>query len=86
MFEDNSGAIYVATGVKHPKMRQRTKHINIKYHHFRNKVMDGTLSINQVATEDMLADILSKNCTDAILLKVAAVDHGMVVILSNERK
>ena len=67
VFEDNSGAIYLATGVKHPKMRPRTKHINIKYHHFRNKVMDGTLSIHQVPTQDMLADILTKNCTEAII-------------------
>jgi hypothetical protein len=31
-FEDNSGALEMA---KTPKMRPRTKHINIKYHHFR---------------------------------------------------
>ena len=76
IFEDNSGAIYLATGVEHPKMRPRTKHINIKYHHFRTKVMDGTLSIHQVATEDMLADILTKNYTEAILLRLRPLIMG----------
>jgi hypothetical protein len=64
VFEDNSGAIEVATSVKNPKMRPRTRHINTKYHHFRNKVQDGTISIHPVSTEDMLADILTKICNE----------------------
>ena len=35
LFEDNSGALELAHS---PKMRPRTKHINIKYHHFRDHV------------------------------------------------
>jgi hypothetical protein len=35
LFEDNSGALTLA---KAPAMRPRTKHINIKYHHFRTHV------------------------------------------------
>jgi len=31
VFEDNEGAIEIANV---PKMRPRTKHLNIKYHHF----------------------------------------------------
>ncbi len=38
VFEDNSGALEIA---KFPKMRPRTKHINIKYHHFRDYVDRG---------------------------------------------
>ncbi|KAI2501363.1 hypothetical protein MHU86_13099 [Fragilaria crotonensis] len=64
VFEDNSGAIELATSVKNPKMRPRTRHINTKYHHFRNKVQDGTISIHSVSTEDMLADILTKICNE----------------------
>ena len=64
VFEDNSGAIELATSVKNPKMRPRTRHINTKYHHFRNKVQDGTISIHPVSTEDMLADILTKICNE----------------------
>jgi hypothetical protein len=36
LFEDNSGAMTLA---KSPAMRPRTKHINVKYHHFRSFVM-----------------------------------------------
>jgi hypothetical protein len=32
LFEDKSGAYVLATA---PKMRPRTKHINVKYYHFR---------------------------------------------------
>ena len=31
-----------------PKMRPRTKHLNIKYHHFREEVRKGTVSILKI--------------------------------------
>jgi hypothetical protein len=64
VFEDNSGAVELATSVKNPKMRPRTRHINTKYHHFRDKVQDGTISIHPVSTTEMLADILTKVCNE----------------------
>ena len=77
VFEDNnSGAVILATGAKHPKMRPRTKHINTRYHHFRTKVMDGTLSIHAVSTKDMLADILTKNCPASIVEKLRKIIMG----------
>ena len=76
VFEDNSGAIEVATNVKNPKMRPRTKHINTKYHHFRSKVMDGTLQIEHVPTQDMVADILTKCVNENILIKLRKVISG----------
>jgi hypothetical protein len=57
IFEDNSGAIEMA---KVPKMRPRTKHLNIKYHHFRQHVQSGLLSIHAVSTDDQIADIFTK--------------------------
>jgi hypothetical protein len=62
VFEDNTGAVELASSVKNPKMRPRMHHINTKYHHFRNKVQDGTISIHPISTKDMLADILTKVC------------------------
>jgi len=56
-FEDNSGALELATS---PKMRPRTKHINIKYHHFRSYVESGQISLQKVSTENQLADIFTK--------------------------
>ncbi len=35
VFEDNAGAIEIANI---PKMRPRIKHLNIKYHHFREEI------------------------------------------------
>jgi hypothetical protein len=41
-FEDNMGAIELA---KTPKMRPRTKHVNLVYHHFREHVREGLIDI-----------------------------------------
>ena len=56
-FEDNSGAYELAHC---PKIQLRTKHINQKYHYFRSYV--GTrIQVFQVATEDQLADLMTKS-------------------------
>jgi hypothetical protein len=57
VFEDNSGALEMAIT---PKMRPRTKHLNIKYHHFREAVESGEVTIHKVGTLDQLADIFTK--------------------------
>jgi hypothetical protein len=58
-FEDNSGALELATV---PKMRPRTKHINIRYHHF-SLYTDGPnpkIFIHAVPTEERLAGVFTK--------------------------
>jgi hypothetical protein len=67
VFEDSSGAVEVATSAKNPKMRPHTKHINNKYHHFRESVLSGKVKILSVSTKEMLTDILTKNCNDETL-------------------
>ena len=42
VFKDNSGALEMA---KFHKYRPRTKHINVKYHHFRDYVEKGEIEI-----------------------------------------
>jgi hypothetical protein len=66
LFEDNSGAVEL-TNV--PKMRPRTKHINAKYHHFRQYVTDKTIQVLKVSTRDQLADILTKNLNQDVFIK-----------------
>ena len=56
-FEDNSGALEIA---KVHKMRPRTKHMNVKYHHFREYVRDGLIRLFSVRSQDQVADILTK--------------------------
>ena len=62
IFEDNKGCIDL---VKIPRMRPRTKHIALKYHHFRSSVKSGSVSIQYVETHDQIADIFTKALNDA---------------------
>ena len=57
VFEDNSGALELANN---PKLRPRTKHIAIPYHHFRHHVAAGTIHIEKIATQHQIADIFTK--------------------------
>jgi hypothetical protein len=66
VFEDNEGAIEIA---KVPKMRPRTKHLNIKYHHFREEVKKGNISICHVETKEQTADIFTKPLDEALFKK-----------------
>ena len=58
-FEDNSGALELA---RTPKMRPRTKHINIVYHHFRSFVKGDNpkISVHAIGTLDQTADMFTK--------------------------
>jgi len=56
-FEDNQGAIEIANA---EKQRPRTKHINIKYHHFKQAVKKGKVKVKKIDTKDQLADIGTK--------------------------
>ena len=60
--EDNKGCIDL---VWTPKMRPRTKHIALKYHHFRKHVKDGTISVTYLETSRQVADIFTKPLADS---------------------
>ena len=57
VWEDNRSCIRVAES---PKFTPRTKHIALKYHHFRRFVSDGTLNIKPIDTKEQMADIFTK--------------------------
>ena len=57
VFEDNSGAIEIA---REDKYRPRTKHLNIRLHHFRTYIENGSISIHKIDSEDQPADLLTK--------------------------
>jgi hypothetical protein len=61
IFEDNKGC---ADLVKSPKMRPRTKHIALKYHHSRSFI-GKDITIKWISTDDQLADIFTKSLTEA---------------------
>ena len=58
LFENNNGAIKLA---KAPKIRPRTKHIALKYHHFREHVWKGLIEINTIDTLEQVAYIFTKD-------------------------
>ena len=57
VWEDNRSCIKVAES---PKFTPRTKHIALKYHHFRRFVSDGTIRIHPIDTLEQTADIFTK--------------------------
>ena len=69
-YEDNSGALELA---RLPKLRPRTKHINIKYHHFREHVRNGLIQIYPITTRDQIADIFTKPLSQNQFLKLRKV-------------
>jgi hypothetical protein len=57
ILNDNNAAILLS---KNPVNHDRSKHIDIRHHFLRDKVFDNTVELSHVATEDNLADILTK--------------------------
>jgi hypothetical protein len=65
VFEDNMGCIDL---VKTPRMRPRTKHIALKYHHFREQVKKKLVTVHHVDTKEQVADIFTKALPDSQFL------------------
>jgi len=57
VFEDNSGALKIT---KVPKMCPSTKHINVKFHHFRDYIECREIMLHAINTHDQPADMLTK--------------------------
>lgn len=60
IFVDNQGTIALFTD---PVSRQRSKHIDIRYHFVRSALSDGKITIKYCPTENMVADIMTKPMT-----------------------
>ena len=73
IFEDNKGCIDL---VNSPKMCPRTKHIGLKYHHFRSFVRDKTITIRYVETSLQIADIFTKALNDPQFVRLRIMLMG----------
>ena len=73
IFEDNKGCIDL---VETPRMRPRTKHIALKYHHFRSFVKNKTVSIRYVETTLQRGDIFTKALNDVLFTKLRRLING----------
>ena len=65
--EDNQSCITMATS---QKFTPRTKHIALKYHHFRSHVKNGAIQISYCRTIEQKADLLTKPLADDLFLKL----------------
>ena len=65
VFEDNNGAIELA---KTPKMRPRTKHLEIKHHHFRSFLAKGDMNTLKVDMVEQEADFLTKPLPEQLFI------------------
>ena len=57
---DNQGAIALA---KDLIRKERSKHIDIKYHFINSEIQRGTISLNYIPTNDNIADVFTKSIT-----------------------
>ena len=67
VLEDNRSCIKVAES---PKFTPRTKHIAIKYHHFRGLVNDKLIRISYIDTKEQMANILTKPVENSQFFKL----------------
>ena len=75
---DNQGSIFLSVN---PVIDRRTKHIEIRYHFIREQVEMGSVEIYYVASEDQLADSLTKNVPYSIQAKFVE-EIGLVSVAS----
>ena len=73
---DNQGSIFLAVN---PAVDRRTKHIEIRYHFIREFYEKGETNIFFVASEDQLADALTKNIPLSGIEKLRTLT-GMVIV------
>lgn len=57
LFEDNYGTLELA---HEPRYRPRTKHTEIKYHHFREHVKSGRIKISPIDTKEQIVEQFTK--------------------------
>lgn len=73
LFEDNQGTIRLA---KNPVNRQRSKHVDIKYHFIRSNVLQGKIVLVYCPTENMAADVFTKSATRAKIERFCSYMFG----------
>jgi hypothetical protein len=57
ILNDNAGAIALS---KNPVHHERSKHIAMRHHFLREKILDGSISLEHARSAENLADVLTK--------------------------
>ena len=58
LLTDSNGAIGIG---KFQRIHNRSKHIDVRYHFTRERIVDGTIKLEKVSTHDNPADLFTKN-------------------------
>jgi len=58
------------------KYRPRTKHLNVKLHHFRKYVNEGLIKVQKIETEGQQADYLTKPLPSQALVRLRKLVMG----------
>jgi hypothetical protein len=74
VYEDNASCLALAH--RETQLRPRTKHITLKFHHFRDHIANGTVRIEKVASASNWADILTKPLTKFVHEKLCCLMMG----------
>lgn len=77
VFEDNIGALEMA---RLPKVRPRTKHLCVRLHHFREHVRKKLITIQHIATDLQIADLLTKPQPKPLFVKQRQIIMGWPVV------
>ena len=72
-FQDNTSTINMAS---HKGVSERSKHINVKFHFVIRLKSFGEVEFPHIKSPEMCADILTKELSDEICSKHAAVMQG----------
>ena len=65
LYADNQGGIALA---KDRIRKERSDHIDIKYHFIKSEMEMGTITLNYIPTEDNVADIFTKLTSKTICI------------------
>ncbi|GKA85808.1 retrovirus-related pol polyprotein from transposon TNT 1-94 [Tanacetum coccineum] len=76
IFCDNTSAIAISNN---PVLHSRTKHIDIRFHFFRDHILKGDIELHFIPTEYQLADIFTKSLDEPTFTRLKA-ELGMLNI------
>ena len=73
VYEDNQGCIALS---ENPVMHKRTKHIDVRHHFIRERLESGEVALRYVATQNQLADLLTKALNRDVFQRLRSVVMG----------
>ena len=73
--------------MKNDQVGQRTKHIDIKWHHVRDMIKDSDLDVQYVRSDDNPAGLMMKNSKEVLYVKQSAsMKNGLLVLGTRKRE